>query len=149
MHKDFVDSMNGFVGRLQDDESKRIFEARFRYFLGRNIDELEGTLAKEALKYRDTYNCVVEMHPGKRKNCIVFGAGVAGRHTVRSLKVLGANICGVVDNNFENIKEVEGVKVYSPETLKSRNDNYIVIVAVMNLEQQMNIYYQLLDMKIL
>lgn len=155
MYKDFVDSMNGFASRLQDDESKRIFEARYRYFIDRDIDELGRALAKEALKYRGTYNCMAlnrfyEMHPGKRNaNCIVFGAGVAGRCTVRSLKVLGANICGVVDNNFENLKEVEGIKIYSPETLKSRDDNYIVIVAVMNLAQQLNIYYQLLNMKIL
>lgn len=154
MYKEFFDSMNSFVDKLQDEESVRIFEARFKYFIDKDIDSLEDSLVKEAEKYRNSCRSWIleafyKKYPDKKsKSIAVFGAGVFGRSSIRSLKTLDIEVEVVIDNNFEKIIEVEGIKVLSPEILKKEKDKYIVIVAVANLEWQMSIYYQLTEMGI-
>lgn len=161
MKKDFFDvekflsGLRGFIKKLQDDESRRLFEIRFNYFIDRDFDMLERKIAEEAMQYKESVYCMAldyyfDRYPkNKSKSAILFGAGVAGRSSLRTLKVLGINVVHVVDNRFETIKEIEGIKVESPSVLAGIDDNVYVIVSVVDYQKKLEIYYQLLSLGIL
>lgn len=147
-----LDGLLKFRGKLQDEESKRLFDIRFDYFIYRDVDVLERNITKEAMKYKNTAVCpglkgYFDIYPSNRnKKAILFGAGVAGRCTLRSLSLLGIDIIHVVDNNFATVGEIEGVKVENPTILKDEiiEDAY-VIVSIADYQKKMEVYYQLLS----
>lgn len=158
MKKDFFDvekflsGLRGFIKKLQDDESKKLFEIRFKYFLNRDIDILERNLVQEAMKYKESAYCLAlenyfDKYPkNKSKSAVLFGAGIAGHCSLRTLKVLGIDVKHIVDNGFETIKEIEGEKVESPSILAGISNDVYVIVSVVDYQSRLEIYYQLLSL---
>lgn len=149
----FLEELLCFREKIQDEESKRLFDIRFEYFVNRDIDILERNIAEEALQYRNTASCPQleyywATYPEKKDmNVILFGAGFGGRCSLRSLRVLGIEPLYVVDNNYIAIGEVEGTKVENPAILKDEKKyaGAYVIVSIMDYQKKMEVYYQLLS----
>ena len=77
----------------------------------------------------------------------MFGAGVAGRSTLRSLQLLGIEILYVIDNNYESIGVIEGIKVNDPSILKDGHleEDVYIIVSIVDYKKRLEMYYQLLS----
>lgn len=149
----FFEGLSSFREKLQDEESKRLFDIRLDYLVYRDIDTLERSIAKEAMQYKNTAVCPAlnryfDIYPeNKNKKVILFGAGVAGKCTLRSLKVLGIEVLCVIDNNYMSIGSIEGINVNDPSILKDKElkENAYVIVSIMDYSKRLEMYYQLLS----
>lgn len=151
-YKEFISSIEKVTSKLQDDESRELYDSRLEYYFLRNEDKLLSRITETAKKYRNTFSCwgldqYYSRHPENReKPIVIFGAGNMGGGTIRALKLLDKNILHLVDNDSaKQGNEVLGFVVESPECL--RNSDAIVIVAVSRM-LQINIYYQLLGLGI-
>lgn len=151
---EYLNKLSSFVNKLQDEESKLLFDARFSYFINRDDEQLEENLGKVVVKYKDTFYCwgleqYYNRHPENRKRSfVVFGAGFMGRSTIRTLNYLGLVIDGVVDNSSKlQGTEVAGIEIENPNVISQKYAESIIIVAVTK-RYQLEMYYQLLNMGI-
>lgn len=146
--------LGAFYSKLQDDISRSIFDARFKYFMDHEIDDLErnllGTLiGKGDINRTGEYAKYINKYPEKRGNPIViFGAGLAGKRSVRTIKFVGGHIAGVVDNNpalNDGSCEIEGIQIEKPDVLKEKYKDAVIFVAVRK-NVQIDVYYQLIGL---
>jgi len=80
-------------------------------------------------------------------HCIIFGAGKKGREIYTQLSELDSVAEVIVVDNKCRQSLIEGVEVYLPDILTTREfDN--VIIAVASVEFKQEIYQQLKDMEI-
>lgn len=145
--------INVFAEKLQDEESRNIFNARFEYCIDRNLEVLEENLIKSAIKYGRSGSSFI-LRRFYRENTdkqgvpfIIFGAGGSGRSSIRTLQFLGIDVIACVDNNYEAIKDAEGFKVESPMRIRDFDD-FVILIAVTDISAQISIYYQLKEMGI-
>lgn len=107
MYKEIMEKLCDFTDKLQDEESKALFDARFMYFLDRNKEEFYERLDKVLLsKPREYQSILLERYylknpQNREKSIVVFGGGENGKGTVRSLQYLGKDINCICDNNKE------------------------------------------------
>jgi len=140
--------------KLQDDESKELYDARLQYYLTRDRDKFQERITSVIEKYRDSFSCwglnqYYEKHPENiDKPIIVFGCGYMGRKTIRTLELLHKKIDCVTDNNFTNFLngEVLGYNVISPSEICDKD---AVIMVATNRDYHKDIYHQLLDLGIM
>ena len=67
----------------------------------------------------------------KEYNYVIYGAAFLGVQILTGLRNSGYNVNAFLDKRASELKEVEGVKVYEPQSYKSDNkENVVVIVAV-------------------
>lgn len=59
MYKDILEKLYDFTDKLQDEESKALFDARFMYFLNRNKEEFYERLDKVLLSKPREYQSVL------------------------------------------------------------------------------------------
>lgn len=150
---EILEGLLDFREKLADEESRRLFDIRFEYFVHRDVDMLERNIVKEAMKYKSSaispalsrYFNIYPENIGKK--VILFGAGVAGRSTLRTLQLLGIEILYVIDNNYESIGEIEGVNVKNPSILKDEKlkEEVYIIVSVGDYKKRLEMYYQILS----
>lgn len=142
--------MNDFVKNLQDEESKKIFDARFDYFIYKDKEKFYEKIDDVLLSKKRVYSCrrlgqYYERHPENReKKVTVFGAGEGGKITCRSLvSYVGKKIDCICDNNEElNGLEYRGIPIRNFSYICENSKDNIIIVAT-SAKYQLEIYYQL------
>ncbi len=149
-YQGLINQIEDVIKKLQDDESRELYDARLEYYYERSEDRLQERVAALAPKYKDTFHCwgLKDYYGRHPENAdlpfIVFGAGNMGRQTIRALRLLDRKIAGLVDNASALWgKEVCGIRVSDSSLLKQKDG--IVVVAVSS-PIQIGIYYQLLSM---
>lgn len=153
-YRELLEGLTGFVEKLQDEESREIFNARFDFCIHRDVDGLERRLIEGASRRgRTGVQYALEKYfqdnPGRRGTpFVLFGAGKAGRRSLRALRFLGLEAAGYVDNGHTALKTVEGLEVAAPERLLDEWKEYTVLITVMEPKMQDEIHAQLRDMGI-
>ena len=141
-----IEGIKSFSDKLQDEESREIFEARFDDCIHRDLVELERKLICGAVRHgRNGASYVLDRffqeNPDKREvPFVIFGASKAGRENIRCLKFLGIELAGYVDNNFTFLETTEGITVDSPERLLHDWNNCTVLISVMEEKVKNQIY---------
>lgn len=93
----------------------------------------------------DTYRKNIDELMDEEKVYILFGGGNFGISCAKLLHMLGAEIEAVVDNDEKKWgKSVEGIKIQTPDILKTMEGKCVVITP--SLENAQNIRRQLIDM---
>ena len=150
-YRESIRMTDKFVGKLQDAESEKLFDARFSYFVNRDKDAFYEQL-DEILSVREQrIGCgwleqYYERNPSNREaGIVVFGAGEMGKLTCRSLKYINRKIDSICDNN-EGLagSEYRGIPIQTFEHVCQNFKNDIVIVAV-SPQYQIEIYHQLIS----
>lgn len=149
-YQTMINQMSSFIEKLQDEESRELYDARLEFFFSGNEDKMQERICSCAQKYSDTFYCwgldtYYYRNPlNKDKPFIVFGAGNMGKQTIRTLELLNKNIVCVVDNSPELWGEsVCGHTIEKPDSIREKD--CVIVVAVRRL-LQINIYYQLLGL---
>lgn len=105
--EEILNCLNDFMKKLEDEESKKLFDARFSYFINRSQDEfyekLDRVLENTPREYRnDMLKKYYERNPQNAgKDIVVFGCGENGKMTIRSLLLMKKSIRCICDNNRE------------------------------------------------
>lgn len=141
-----------FMDKLQDNESRKLLEIRLQYLFTRNKENFYDSLDKVLqIENTDDFSCwrldSYEQRniQNKGKNIIIFGAGVNGRLTCRSLKYISRNVNCFVDNNDCLWgKEWRGISICSLAKAKRDYKDSIIIVAV-PVQYHAAIYHQLIN----
>lgn len=153
-YKEYLEGIKRFTDRLKDEESREIFEARFDFCIHRDLDVLERKLINGAIQHgRKGGSYILDRffreNPSRKGTpFVIFGAGRAGRATIRSLKFLGIEVVGCVDNNYRSLKTSEGLSITPPERLLSDWDNCTVLISVADQKMKTDIHNQLKNMGI-
>lgn len=153
-YKEWLKGITGFTDRLQDEESLEIFEARFEYCIHRDSDAMERKLIEAAAQHGRTgrnnfLDKFFQDNPNRRERpFVVFGAGRSGKVSIRSLKFLGIEVAGCVDNNYALLETAEGLAVDPPMRLLNDWIGCTILIAVADQKLQAEIYAQLRDMGI-
>ena len=72
-----------------------------------------------------------------KKPCYVFGTGDIGLQCLKLFQVFGLNVDGLLDNaKYRHGKKIQGVTVYSPETIL-QVENAIVVIASLKYGKEM------------
>ena len=149
-YQEILSNLNEFVKKIQDDESKKIFDIRLQYLIKRDKEKFYEGLDQVLHNNREDYSCWRLNEYEKRniqkkgKNVIIFGAGDYGRLTCRSLKYIGRKIDCFVDNNVRLWgTEYKEIPIYKLEDAQKKFKDCIVVVAVSGLYQA-EIYRQLI-----
>ena len=151
VYKEVLRKLCNFTDKLQDEESKRLFDARFMYFLNRNKEEfyekLDRVLFSKSREYRSTLleKYYVQNPQNKEKEIVVFGGGENGKTTVRSLQFLGKRINCICDNNKElHGTEYRGIPIHGFSYIEEECKDCVIIVAA-SQKYQSDIWNQLMD----
>lgn len=64
----------------------------------------------------------------KNKKLVIYPAGINGQLLQKTLLEYGINIEFFVDKAYEDIKNIAGINVFSPDKLKEINENYTVLI---------------------
>ena len=153
-YKEYINGIKSFTDRLQDEESREIFDARFDFCIYRDLDVLERKLISGAVRHGrngESYimNGFFRENPDRKKApFVIFGAGRAGRASIRSLRFLGIKVVGCVDNNHASLESAEELAVDSPERLLHDWKDCTVLISVANQKMKSDIYRQLINMGI-
>lgn len=154
IYKEYLEGIKRFTDKLQDEESREIFEARLDFCIHRDLDVLERKLINGAAKWGrkgESYvlNWFFREKPDRREApFVIFGGGRSGRATIRSLRFLGIQVVGCVDNNYASLKAAEGLEVSSPQRLLRDWESSTILISVADQNIKADIYGQLKDMGI-
>lgn len=148
---DFSRGMNNFVNKLQDKESKAIFDVRFQYFLDRNIDDMEESIC-DLIDKNQNFRCGwITKYLEKNahmvgKKFVIFGCCARAKCTIRTLDLMGYETVGIIDNNTSmHGKEcINGLIVENPVVLLEKYKDCIIFIATQK-KYQIDVYYQLLE----
>ncbi|HBA67793.1 MAG TPA: hypothetical protein DCZ40_00310 [Lachnospiraceae bacterium] len=130
--------------KLEDKVSRDIFMKRLQYSLSGDKGYIYEMVSAEMRRYGndDIMMCFLEWMEKKEKPTVIFGAGCAGMQIASVLAFAGKPATGFIDNN-EKLwgSEVMGLKVYSPQILKEKEE-YIVAIGtnyyVQEIEKQLS-----------
>lgn len=153
-YKKYIEGIKSFTDKLCDEESREIFDARFDFCIHRNLDVLERKLINGAVKHGRSGRAYVldwffrENPDRKKAPFVIFGAGRAGRANIRTLRFLGIEVAGCVDNQYASLKMVEELAVDSPKRLLSDWKDCTILISVADQRMKDVIYRQLKDMGI-
>ncbi len=84
-----------------------------------------------------------EFQVKKSDTILLYGAAYAGRELLYSIQSLGYKISAFLDKRAQNIKEVEGIKVYEPKQYKENRKEALVIITTGNPISVANYLYSL------
>lgn len=154
LYEEYIRGIESFTQKLMDEESKNLYDARFRYFFDRDRNTLEERIMELSMKYKDSFFCwaldkYFERCPhNKELPFVVFAGGNLAERTVRTLLAMGLPVRGVVDNNQDKWgKQIYGHAIENPENIRTKYRDCIVVVDV-PYESQAGIYHQLFSMEV-
>lgn len=147
-----VDNIRGFMGKLQDVESKELFDLRLQYLIKRNQEEFFAGLDRILSEYNGgSWSCWRLNHyeqrntQNKGKSIVIFGAGQCGRLTCRSMKYINRKVECFADNSSDLWgTEWEGIPICSTAEMYDKYKDSIIVIAVAGRQHQMDIYHQLI-----
>ena len=127
----YYQSMTEIYNRLQDEESKTLFEARIAYLVNRDQDDYIQTIGNVYSDWHPLPELQKKISMFKSLDgIIVFGCGVGGRATKRILSFWGYEVSYFCDN-YKYGEIVDGKKVLSVgEVVKNLGGGrYLVVLA--------------------
>lgn len=137
--------LNAIYEKLQDEESKTIFDIRLKYALTRNKNKMrQDVYSLKSYDFEDLMNFLSQKD---ESSIILFGAGETGEYTLQLLKDNGyeKKILGFGDNNPAKQGEVyQGLMVYSIEEIQEKYYDAVVIITASTMG--LDIYAYLLRM---
>ena len=112
--------------RLVDEESIMLYEARVKYAITRDIEELEKLFFDREKEWRceELENFLNGF--SRRKDIILFGAGKIGRTTKQYLEVCGYFPICYCDNKITGV--IDGIPVISVNKLIKNQHNAVIII---------------------
>lgn len=137
--KNTRNTLDTIYSALQDEESRKLFDARVRYMVDRNEGAYIETIFELNQLYPKKWHCPeIEKALGDRQEIIIYGCGHYGRMIKRNLEICGYSIvCWCDSNSALWGYEVEGNIVLSPEELMPNYANCLVIISSKNYETEM------------
>ena len=114
---------------LQDEESKKLFDAKVQYMIDRDSEAYIDTIFELNEQYPKNWRCPeIENVLEDGQKIIIYGCGHDGKISERVLGLCGYPIAYWCDSN-KNIQGtyINGRKVISPEDLKSYEDHLVII----------------------
>lgn len=131
--------MNETYNRLQDEESRRLYEARISYLFNRDADEfirmIDSLYAVSDWRSDELEEKICEVNP---KGIIIFGCGHDGRRTKEVLSLCGYEISYFCDN-YKNSEIAYGKKVLSVGEVVESYKDHLIIIASSRYGQEMYI----------
>lgn len=150
-YKEMIRELENFTQKLQDEESQKIFDARFLYFINRDKDMFYEKLDRVLNKFPREYSAgILERYYTRnpeniKKDIVVFGGGEKGKMTIRALQYLKRNVRCICDNNKELVgKEFHNIPIYDFSYMSAHCKDCMVIIAVLQPRHQISIYSQLI-----
>lgn len=107
--------------RLQDEESRRVFEARLALLIERNRDKVKfWKEIKDGKKWERRYN--------NDKEYIIFGAGKMGKHVCELLNIAGNQVLFFVDNDENKVgNSIDNIPIRSVNELLKYPEVKVII----------------------
>lgn len=147
-----VENLSKFMRKIQDEESRELFDLRLQYLIKKNQEEFYAGLDKIFLNSREeNYRCWRLKHyeqrniQNKGKSIVIFGAGKNGRLTRRTMKYINRKVECFADNNPQLWgSEWEGTKICNPADLHKKYKDSIIVIALSQHHQQVAVYQQLI-----
>lgn len=147
-----VENLHDFMGKIQDEESRELFDLRLQYLIKRDQEEFYAGLDRILSNSKgESWGCwrlnQYERRnvQNKGKNIVIFGAGAGGRLTYRSIKYINRKVDCFTDNNTQLWgMEWEGVPICNPADIYKKYKDSIIVIAVAGRQHQMDIYHQMI-----
>lgn len=116
--------------RLQDEESRKLFDLRFNYALDRSMPNFINGI-RELNKSWKLELCDDFSKLYKGQKLVIFGGGAEGFLTEQVLNSVGYEVYAYCDNNPEKQGSFAptGKKIYSPYDLQATGEEFFYIVA--------------------
>lgn len=128
--KNYYQQMNEIYARLQDEESRQLFEARITYLFSKNVDDYMAVVDEMFYKWHFKSR-LDQMSDDNLRGIILFGAGIAGKRIAKSLPILSDGKYAVsyfCDNNKCG-EIIDGIKVLPVNDVVQNYQDYLVIIA--------------------
>lgn len=132
----YYQRMTEIYKRLQDEESKSLFEARISFLLNQDQSEYMETIGK---LYHDWYPLAEleeKVSITKPKGIIIFGCGHAGKMICRMLSFWKYETSFFCDN-YKNGQMFEGKVILSVKEVAKKYKDYLVIISSYNYGEEM------------
>ena len=147
-----VENLGKFMKKIQDEESRELFDLRLQYLIKRNQEEFYAGLDKIFTNSREeNYSCwrlnQYEQRnvQNKGKSIVIFGAGANGRLTCRAMKYINRKVECFADNNSQLWEtKWEGIKICNPTDLYGKYKDSIIVIALSRHYHQAAVYQQLI-----
>ncbi len=121
------ESMLRIYQRLQDDESKELFDMRITYLLNHDLD---GLLERVYHLYADSKWTSLELEDKitavNPKGIIIFGCGHDGKMTKKLLELWKYNVAFFCDNHLNGI--LDGKTILSVKDVVDKYKDYLVVI---------------------
>ena len=113
---DFLEMANKIYAHLNDEISKKIFEARFKYATEKDLSYITGLESKYRNLNSDMQVFAEKIQQGP---CLIYGAGVAGHYLAERFKQFGVKIDAFIDPDESKgpVDEQTGIKVITEKEL--------------------------------
>lgn len=141
----YRDDVSEIYDKLQDDESKRIFDAYYNNVFQRNYDMFLDELIDYKKGYKNTrWQKFKDDLSVKKPKVVIWGAGHDGIRTYKLLKSLNENIVCFADNDLkkQGVELIDNIRVFSIDDVYSLYSDAIQVLATRNYCH--NLYEQLL-----
>lgn len=126
--------------RLGDEESKKVFDARFEFIINGDNERFLDLCINEGDVYCTELD-KFEQNRGKQ-DYILFGCGKEGRKAKKIIEKTGRQVIAWSDNNRKIWNdEIDGIKVLPPGHLLDGYENNVIIITAP--KYMANIYMQL------
>lgn len=138
--------ISGFYENLGDEESKRIYEARWKYcndydrvtFIRKIIDMYSDW---RLVNFTSYYKRMIALDSNKK--LVIYGFGNVGKANMILLEKCGYTVDYIVDRNYQALeaKRINGesIPIYSPEKVFNDKENPIVIISISDLLEERTI----------
>ena len=128
---DFLELANTVYAHLNDEISKKIFEARFKYATEKDLSYITGLKSKYRNLNSDMQVFAEKIRQGP---CLIYGAGVAGHYLAGRFKQFGVKIDAFIDPDESKgpVDEQTGIKVITEKELgenKALHDGKTLIIS--------------------
>ena len=139
-----INKVLDFYERLGDEESKKIFMARWKFFNDHNkINFMRAILELYSEWHIDDFSSYFErMNVSGEKKLVIYGYGEAGKTNKILLEKCGYKIDYIVDRNYRELSILDSdanVPICSPERLFYDIDKPIVLISMADLAEERNI----------
>lgn len=148
-----VNNINKVYGMLEDDLSRKVFNARLDYILNNKYDEFSECLEGDNYEMHNLTNKlnIFTSNFSSNETVIIYGAGARGRWNYGKIKQLNYNIkCIFCDSNYDKYADDNffSEKVISPNDLLVNYKDCKVIISVAEKKYFLEILKFLQDNKI-
>lgn len=146
MEDSYLEKLNRVYNKLEDVESKMVFEARLKLALGRNQDEFED----EMMSRYDDWRCnelKEKLLTSNAKGIVIYGCGHDGKRLKKHLEYWGYEIEYFCDKNWDKLGEWEGKQIISVQDMIYRHKEQLVIIASKLYQKEMYKELQLQNFK--